>query len=248
MAFITVYECKKLGYIVGKKDENMSSKVQYSKQTLDTPNPIARFAHKARYKFSLVKTLEYLGNNGILLDFGCGDGSFLNRLAMVRSDAVLYGFDPEADQNSGPYERIDTLNDLGNQSVDMVCCLETLEHLYANEREHFYADVRRILANNGKVVVSVPIIGGPTLLLKELNRMILFKRRSEYSFKELLSAAFLGKPAPKPENPRITHKGFNFRDIEEELSNKFEMVEKIKSPFPLLPWFLNSQFFFVLSI
>ena len=226
----------------------MSPEVPYNKQTLDTPNPIARFAHKVRYKFSLVKTLEYLGNNGILLDFGCGDGSFLNKIAMVRSDAVLYGFDPEADQNSGLYKRIDSLNSLGNQSVDMVCCFETLEHLYAHEREHFYADVRRILAKNGKVIVSIPIIGGPTLLLKELNRMILFKRRSEYSFKELLSASFWGKPAAKPENPRGTHKGFDFKDIEEELSNNFEMVEKTKSPFPLFPWFLNSQLFMILSV
>lgn len=226
----------------------MSPEVPYNKQTLDTPNLIARFAHKARYKISFIKTLEYLGNNGVLLDFGCGDGSFLNKLKMIRSDAVLYDYDPESKQSVEFYKQIDTLNDLGDQSVNIVCCFETLEHLHAHEREPFYADVRRILAENGKVVVSIPIIEGPILLLKELNRMILFQRRPEYSFKELLSASFLGKPAAKPENPRITHKGFNFRDIEEELSSKFKTVEKMYSPFPLLPWFLNSQYFLILSV
>jgi len=226
----------------------MGSKVSYNEQTLNTPNPIARFSHKARYKFSFDETQRYLSNNGVLLDFGCGDGSFLNKLAMMRSDAVLYGFDPESNQSVESYTKINNLNDLGDQSIDVVCCFETLEHLYAHEREHFYTDVRRILSKNGKVVVSVPIIGGPTLILKVINGMILFNRRSEYSFKELLSASFLGKPALKPENPRVTHKGFNFRDIEEELSSKFKTVEKMYSPFPLLPWFLNSQFFLILSV
>lgn len=226
----------------------MSSRVPYNKQTLDTPNPIARFSHQARYKFSLVKVLEYLSSNGVVLDFGCGDGSFLHKLAIARPQAGLYGFDPESDQNYELYNRISTLDNLKDRSIDVVCCFETLEHLYAHEREHFYADARRILSKNGKVVVSVPIIGGPTLILKELNRMILFKRRSEYSFRELLSTSVLGLPAPKPENPRITHKGFNFRDIEKELSDKFEIVEKIKSPFPLLPWYLNSQLFLVFSV
>jgi hypothetical protein len=65
--------------------------------------------------------------------------------------------------------------------------------------------------------------------------------------KELLLASLFYKPAPKPENPRVTHKGFNFREIEEELSTIFYINEKLYSPFPFLPWFLNSQLFFVLS-
>ena len=166
----------------------MTSKIPYSQQTLDTPNPIARFAHQMRYKYSLVKALEYLGENGILLDFGCGDGSFLQKVAMIRPDAVLYGLDPYADHNSDSYIRIDTLKELGNQSIDVVCCFETLEHLSSLEREHFYADTRGIISQSGKVVVSIPIIGGPPLLLKELNRIILHKRKSDYSLRELLSA------------------------------------------------------------
>jgi 2-polyprenyl-3-methyl-5-hydroxy-6-metoxy-1,4-benzoquinol methylase len=226
----------------------MNSRVPYNKQTLDTPNPIARFSHQARYRFSLIKVLEYLRFNGELLDFGCGDGSFLHKLSLASPQAVLYGFDPESDQIYRSYQKINALDDLKDRSMDIVCCFETLEHLYDHERERFLVDMKRILKTNGKVVVSVPIIGGPTLLLKDLNRNILFKRISEYSLKELLLASLLFIPAPKPENPRITHKGFNFREIEAELSTKFKLIEKMYSPFPLLPWFLNSQLFLVLSV
>lgn len=226
----------------------MSTKIPYNKQTLDTPNPIARFSHKARYKFSLNKVLDYLNPNGILLDFGCGDGSFLRKLAIARPEAVLYGFDPESDQDATSYNRIGTLDELKDQSVDVVCCFETFEHLYANEKEQFYIDAKRVLSKNGKIIVSVPIIGGPMLLVKDLNHRILYKRRSEYSLKELLLASFFFKVALRPKNLRITHKGFNFRDVERETFTKFNMVEKLYSPFPLLPWFLNSQLFLVLSI
>ena len=130
----------------------------------------------------------------------------------------------------------------------MVCCFETFEHLYANEKEQFYIDAKRVLSKNGKIIVSVPIIGGPMLLVKDLNHRILYKRRSEYSLKELLLASFFFKVALRPKNLRITHKGFNFRDVERETFTKFNMVEKLYSPFPLLPWFLNSQLFLVLSI
>ena len=226
----------------------MNSKVPYNKQTLDTPNPIARFSHKERYKFSLIQVLKHISPNGVVLDFGCGDGSFLHKLRVARPQAVLYGFDPESDQNFESYQRINTLDILKDRSIDVVCCFETLEHLYTHEREHFFVDVKRILNTNGKVVLSVPIIGGPTLFLKDLNRNILFKRKSEYSLKELLLASLFYKPAPKPENPRVTHKGFNFREIEEELSTIFNIMEKLYSPFPFLPWFLNSQLLLVLSI
>jgi len=233
--------------MIYKDDGKMISRVPYNKQTLDTPNPIARFSHRARYKISFNKVLEYLSSNGVLLDFGCGDGSFLLNIATVRPHVVLYGFDPESEQNSESYNRVNSLDNLNDRSIDVVCCFETIEHLYTHERERFYVNLKRILTRNGKVVVSVPIIGGPTLLLKDINRRILFKRKSEYSMKELLLASLFYYPAPKPENLRVSHKGFNFRDIEEELSAKFKIVEKIFSPFPFLPWFLNSQFFLVLS-
>jgi 2-polyprenyl-3-methyl-5-hydroxy-6-metoxy-1,4-benzoquinol methylase len=221
--------------------------IDYSKQTLETPNPIARFAHTKRYQVSLRTILNYLEDDGALLDFGCGKGDLLDRLSDLKPQSTLYGFDPESNHTPSRYLSLSNLNNVLDESIDIVCCFETLEHLLQSEKGEFYKDVNRILEKRGKLVVSVPIIGGSTLLLKELNHIILFKRKTEYSVKELVLATFLGKPAKQPENPRVTHKGFDFRELEKELSFNFQILEKSYSPFPFLPWYFNSQVFYILS-
>jgi len=55
-------------------------------------------------------------------------------------------------------------------SVDPVCCFKTLEHLYDDEIASFLADADRVLVTRREILISVPVIGGPTLLLKEANR------------------------------------------------------------------------------
>ncbi len=95
----------------------------------------------------------------------------------------------------------------------------------------------------GEVLISVPVIGGPTLLLKEANRAVLFRRRSDYSVGELLAASFGGRPAPRPDDIRVTHKGFDFRALVDRLGERFEVGDVARSPFPALPWWLNSQVF-----
>ena len=51
----------------------------------------------------------------------------------------------------------------------------------------------------------------------------------------------------KAENIKISHKGFNFQQLEIKLRTKFKFKSKILSPFKFLPWFLNSTIFFVLE-
>lgn len=57
----------------------MNKKVGYSKQTLESPNPIARYAHRKRYELSVGKAIKVLGKNASLLDYGCGEGDFLKK-------------------------------------------------------------------------------------------------------------------------------------------------------------------------
>jgi hypothetical protein len=141
------------------------------------------------------------------------------------------------------YEAIDDVEAVAAGSVDMVCCYEALEHLYDKEIATFVGDCVRVLGDGGEVSLSVPVIGGPPLLLKELNRMVMFRRRTDYSAGELLRAAFLGKAAARPDDIRVTHKGFDFRALIDRLSEDLEVVDRRLSPFGHLPWWANSQVF-----
>lgn len=220
-------------------------KVAYSRQTLETPNPIARFAHRKRYELSIEQAVGFLGSDKVLLDFGCGKGDFLNKISELKPNSKLLGFDPESGHASSKYNIVNSMDHVESNSVDVFCSFETLEHLYDDERHLLYSEANRVLKKSGVIIISVPIIGGPPLLLKELNRMLLFRRKSEYSFKELFLACFLGISAKHPENPRPTHKGFDFREIEHELSEHFSINRKSYSPFSALGWYLNSQVFYV---
>jgi len=222
---------------------NATRTVSYAAQTLDTPNPIARYAHRQRYKASFDRVTGEVRRGGTVLDFGCGQGDFLNTLAERRPDLTLVGFDPESGHGAERYTPVDDMASVGAGSVDLVCCFETLEHLYDDEIAAFLADADRVLVPGGEILISVPVIGGPTLLLKEANRAILFRRRSDYSAHELLAASLAGRPAPRPADIRVTHKGFDFRGLLDRLGERFEVGDVARSPFPALPWWLNSQVF-----
>lgn len=223
------------------------AKVAYQNQTFNTPNPIARYAHRARLRRALDYADRLLPASGCLLDFGCGTGDFLNAFAQRRGDADLVGFEPFMPAQPGGSLRVGNMADIQSASIDLLCCFEVLEHLSDADFAIFIEQGRRVLKPGGRALVSVPIIGGLTLLLKEGNRAIMFRRRSDYTALELLRASFLGVPAPRPAVRLLTHKGFDFKATENALKSTYGLSERELCPFPWLPWWLNSQAFFVLE-
>jgi SAM-dependent methyltransferase len=228
---------------MGEEQGSATRTVSYAAQTLDTPNPIARYAHRQRYKASFDRVTGEVRDGGTVFDYGCGQGDFLNTLADLRPDLTLIGFDPESGHEAERYTAIDDPATVAPASVDLVCCFETLEHLYDAEIASFLGTADRLLVPGGEILISVPVIGGPTLLLKEANRAVLFRRRSDYAPRELLAAALAGRPAPRPDDIRVTHKGFDFRALLARLGERFEVADVTCSPFPALPCWLNSQVF-----
>ena len=126
---------------------------------------------------------------------------------------------------------------------DVISAFEVCEHLTDAETERFLSDCQHSIKAQGKLIVSVPVMIGGALLLKELNRSILFRRASDYSASELL-AGLLGRAVTRPANRRPTHKGFDFRWLREKLGERFVIENEILSPLPL-PWWANSQVFFI---
>tara|TARA_B100000242_G_scaffold16397_1_gene10093 strand:+ start:79 stop:759 length:681 start_codon:yes stop_codon:yes gene_type:complete len=222
--------------------------VDYDKQTVNAKNFFARYAHRSRLKISenIIQNLIY--NEKItILDYGCGDGNFLNNLSKKYSNCNLIGYDPYSTIVHKLFKLCKNLDQINNNSLDIVCCFETLEHLDDNEFNFFINSIKNKLKTDGKLIVSVPIIGGLTLILKEINRAMMFKRKSDYSFKEFFLASFFNKSPKRPDNIKTSHKGFNFQLLENKLRIKLNIKSKILSPFKHAPWFLNSTILYVLE-
>ena len=218
----------------------MSRVVSYEQQTLNSPNPFTRLAHRSRYKVSLELTARLLPPGGRVVDFGAGQGTFLAKLREVRPDVRLTAIEPFMRIDYPFIERITAIEDLEPNPASLVTAFETLEHVSDDQLNRFLKGAARAIGGNGRVLVTVPIMYGATLPVKEVSRMLLHRRASDIPVGELLRATF-GRPIPRTPDRNSSHKGFDFRWLDSELARELEITERSYSPFPALPWWLNSQ-------
>ena len=127
--------------------------------------------------------------------------------------------------------------------VDAVTAFEVCEHFSDEEIADFVRFSHAAIRPTGQLIVSVPIMVGAAVPVKELSRSIIGRRRSEYVIAELVTALFGGSVA-RPLDRKPTHKGFDFRILREDLGKKFFIRREFYSPLPL-PWWMNSQAFFI---
>ena len=217
--------------------------VSYERQTVDSPNPIARFAHRSRVAKSVALAEKYLPPEGMVVDFGAGTGLFLSTLGDKRPDADLYAIEPFMPAATDP--RIRYVPDFAtlNQEADLITAFEVCEHLLDDEPEKFLFDAGCSLKAGGKLIISVPIMIGGALILKELNKAMLNRSRLEYSASELIAGIF-GGAVERPPGQRWSHKGFDYRWLRKKISERFVIEHEMLSPLPL-PWWANSQIFFI---
>lgn len=219
--------------------------VPYDKQTVDNPNPIARFAHQARLKKSKRLVTPFLAESAVLLDYGCGQGRFLHDIASAIKDqnphVTLLGYDPYMSAEYDGYRIVSDPDAIAPRSVTILTCLEVCEHLTVSETQEFITFALNVLEPNGRLLVSVPIMTGPAVLLKELSRSILFRRRSDMTASELFKAAFLGIPARRAENIKDSHRGFDWRVTRRTLLESFHCVSIEFSPLPFKGPYGQSQ-------
>jgi SAM-dependent methyltransferase len=209
------------------------------------------------------------GAGGRLLDYGCGDGTFV---AMVHDGfADTRGVDVEPEQIAGCRERLGDLpgvsfamtRDLGPSergAWTVVTCMEVLEHCLETERTRILDDVSRLCAPGGLIVISVPIETGPSLVGKQLVRAVAglrglgdYAHRERYSPRELLrGAARLAVPRVVYEGHGASgtfsyygHKGFEWRDVQSEISERLSIERRTFSPLPWAGSVLNSQVWFI---
>ena len=221
-------------------------RIPYHRQTIGSLNPAKRFAHRSRLRRAAIITDDLLPEGGSLLDFGAGAGKFLGDMRARRPDAVLFGYDKFKGKSTEGATYVPTMADLPDQSLDVLTAFEVLEHVIDEDRESFILAARRLLKKTGCLIVSVPIMYGPITLVKEASQMISRRRGMGYTLPEL-GRVLIGRPIPRPPTAvrYQTHKGFDFRRLRSRLSCEFCVEKEVVSPFPALPWILNSQVFFI---
>jgi hypothetical protein len=82
---------------------------------------------------------------------------------------------------------------------------------------------------------------GPAVLLKELSRSILFRRRSDMTAAELFKAGFLGIPARRADDVKTSHRGFDWRVTQRTLQAHFRSLGIQYSPLPFKGSYGQSQ-------
>jgi SAM-dependent methyltransferase len=209
------------------------------------------------------------GQGGRLLDYGCGDGTFI---AMVHDGfAESRGADVEPDQIEACRARLGDLpgvtfamtRDLGASDAGawtVVTCMEVLEHCLEPERRRIIAELGRLSASRGLIVISVPIETGLSLVGKQFFRAVAglrgqgdYAHRERYSPAEMLRAA-AGRPVRRVQYvghgstgpfPYYGHKGFDWREVEREIAERLVITGRMFTPMPWAKALLNSQVWFV---
>jgi len=221
---------------------------EYSDYTYNSANPLAKFSHRRRFKFSSSLIGEFRFNH--LLDYGAGDLQFLKSLILSGiKDKMLTAYEPVMENE--PVDEIEIITDsllLFDKKYDLITCFEVLEHFNENGQFEILSNFLRLMEKGGHIIISVPIEIGPPSIIKNLRRIANGDFNRTYIHNSWKS--FLGKEVPTVRNVEgylPTHIGFNHKRLEKLMASMFEINNIYNSPFQKLPSSLNSQRFYVLS-
>src|SRR4051794_9279492 len=241
----------------------------YARKQIYCPSGLVRWSHGSR--FELARALVLARAGGRLLDYGCGDGTFVAMTHAAFSQAVGLDVDPkqiaECQARLGhlPGVRFGLTPPADGSELpasgewDVVTRMEVLEHCLEDERRRVIDVLARLVARTGLVVVSVPIEVGPSVAAKQFARAVAALRGlGDYHHRERYSPLELVRSVAGSAVPRVVlegrgadgpyhyygHKGFDYRDVARELSARFTITRRIYTPMRMLGPVLNSQAWF----
>jgi len=244
----------------------------YARKQLFCKDRIVAWSHGSRFRLSRKLAEPYAGLK--LLDYGCGDGTFL---ALVRDlFPVAVGADVDPQQTADCVRRFAGVSGLSfvlTEELSAPChsgtygilfCMEVLEHCTEDNLQGALNDMRRLLAPDGTAVISVPVEIGPSLLAKQVVRRVAgwrglgdYKYRETYGTREFWKMIFAREQTaiPRPVyrvdmvgGPAISyhgHKGFNWRALRRRLRGYFRVEETRFSPLSRLGGYFSSQAWFI---
>lgn len=236
----------------------------YARKQIYCRSGLVRWSHGSR--FDLARELVAPRAGGRLLDYGCGDGTFV---AMVHAEFTRsLGLDVDPKQIDECRARLGQLpgvafgltREAPAAGWDVVTCMEVLEHCLEAERRRVIGELARLVNPSGLVVVSVPIEIGPSVAAKQFARALAglrglgdYQHRERYSPLQI-ARSLVGLAVPRvvlegrgPNGPYRYHghKGFDYRDVARELAAHFTIGRRLYTPMRPLGPLLNSQAWFV---
>ena len=242
----------------------------YAQKQLFSPSRLIAWSHRRRFEAALQMARPFAGKT--ILDLGCGDGTFLELLMQqdwVPARAIGAEISEElvddCRERLGAISKLSFLTDTAlddprhNATFDGIFCMEVLEHVV--DLPPVLDRLQRLLAPDGRLVVSVPVETGPTVVLKQAARRIAgwrgvgdYPGTSPYTLGELAAAIVAGasqhivRPVhTAPDGTRFhDHKGFNWMALRDRLNERFLLEHTRASPIEwLTPRLLASQMWFV---
>ncbi len=241
----------------------------YAAKQILCPSRAVAWTHRGRFTHGLKLVARHGGTT--LLDYGCGDATFLTMLhGQPRHPPVMVGCEAHGDLVEDCRSRLRSLQGVSFAHVsalrgaehdgryDTIVCMEVLEHVVGVGA--VLDDLARLLAPSGRLIVSVPVETGLPVVVKQAARRLAGWRGigdypgvTPYSPRELLAAVFAG-PVPHMRRPLLhdgdarpfyDHKGFNWMVLRDAIAARFSLVSTSGSPAGWLPPALNSQAWFV---
>jgi SAM-dependent methyltransferase len=241
----------------------------YAAKQIFCKDRLVAYSHRRRFDIGVQLAQRFRGQR--ILDYGCGDGTFLALLcATPGRPASAVGAEIDEFQVNDCRARLAHLPGVRFESIaaldngrhhggyDGVVCMEVLEHVVAVD--NVIDCLWQALAADGTLLISVPVEIGVPLLLKQFARWMAglrgighYRGSNPYTFREYVAGVCAGstphiaRPMYGADggHPFHDHKGFNWRVLRERLSRRFVIDETVASPLPWLGPSLATQVWFV---
>jgi SAM-dependent methyltransferase len=241
----------------------------YAAKQIFSRDRLVAWSHRRRFEAGLSLAARFRGRR--ILDYGCGDGTFLALLwDRDARPASAVGAELDRVQVDDCRARLGHLPGVAFESIarlddeayagafDGVICMEVLEHVVAVDA--VIDRLWRVLADEGTLIVSVPVETGLPLLVKQAARRIAgwrgigdYAMNARYTVREYAASLIAGAEPhmPRPiynaggEVPFHDHKGFNWRVVRDRVARRFTIDRVVGSPMVWLGPAFATQVWFV---